>query len=135
MSQSQNNVARDANISGGISVSNNADLVQAVRALRELLNQVEQGKQKEIEVAIEVLENAAQGNSVRKSEVVQAVKTLSQVPTMRQRLEELAVGASSSIAASANIEEIKFGSNLPLSLFTSSNRSNDTAVPQSSSSF
>lgn len=106
--QSQNNAARDVNISGGISVSNNADLVQAVRALRELLNQVEQGKQKEIEVAIEVLENAAQDNSVRKSEVVQAVETLSQVPTMRQRLEELVIGASSSIAASAIIEGIKF---------------------------
>ncbi len=106
--QSQNNAARDLNFSGGISISNNADLVQAVRALRELLNQVEQGKQKEIEVAIEVLENAAHDNSVRKSEVVQAVETLSQVPTMRQRLEELAVGASSSIAASAIIEGIKF---------------------------
>lgn len=106
--QSQNNAARDVNISGGIGVSNNADLVQAVRALRELLDQVEQGKQKETEVAIEVLENAANGNSVRKSEVVQAVETLSEVPTMRQRLEEIALGASSSIAASAIIEGIKF---------------------------
>lgn len=106
--QSQNNAARDLNISGGISISNSSDLVQAVRDLRELLSQVEQGKQKEFEHAIEVLENAANGSPINKSEVVQAVEALSQVPTMRHRLEELAVGAGSGIAASAVVEAIKF---------------------------
>lgn len=106
--QSQNNAARDINISGGISISTTTDLVRSVQALRELLNQVELGKEQEAEDAILVLENAAQDDSIRKSEVVHAVETLSQVPTMRQRLKEFAVGASGKIATSVVIEGIKY---------------------------
>ena len=79
-----------------------------MQTLRALLNQVEQDKKQEVEAAIEVLENAAQDNSIRKSEVVHAVETLSQVPTMRQRLSEFAAETGSGVTASVIIEGIKF---------------------------
>ena len=106
--QSQNNAARDVNISGGINVNNNESLIQSVRDLRGLLSEVAPDKQDETSAAIEILENAAQDDSVRRSQVVQAVETISQVPAMRQHLENLAIGTTGSIAATAIIEGIKF---------------------------
>lgn len=92
--QNQNNAARDVNISGGISIQNNADLVQAVRGLRDLLDEVEQDKRQDVVAAIEVLEVAAQDDSASKGQVVQAVETVSEVPAMRQHLETLAHGVT-----------------------------------------
>ena len=65
--QNQNNAARDINISGGI--NNSAELFQAVRGLRNSLEEVEKDKQEEAISAIEILEDATQNDSARKSDI------------------------------------------------------------------
>lgn len=106
--QNQNNAARDVNVSGSMNTQNNANLVQAVRALRDLLGEVEEEKRQSVVTAIEVLEVAAEDDSTSKGQLVQAVETVSQVPAMRQQLENLAVGVTGSLAATGLIEAIKF---------------------------
>ncbi len=104
----QSNAGRDVNNSGQIQINTNADLLQSVRGLRDLMGNAPTEKQTEIESAIGVLEQAAQEETVSKGQVVQAVETVSQVPTMRDKLESLAWGATAHAGGALLFEVLKF---------------------------
>ena len=89
-------------------INDNADLLQAVQALRNLMNQVEQDKQQEVEASIEVLEGAVVDTSISRSAIAKSVEIVSQVPVMRQHLENLAIGVGGNLAASGLVEAIRF---------------------------
>lgn len=97
----------DSSVSQSTATAHQVEPVKVIQSLMDLMPQV-MDQRRSVEAAIEVLLKAAENQALSPSEVAKAVETVAQVPSMRERLESLAIGTSGSLAATGLVAAIRY---------------------------
>lgn len=91
------------------SIDSSGELATELRKLQEFLSEVHKDNRASVESAIDTLVNAAENSPASRSALVESVETITaKSPTMRERLNSLAMSVSSSLASHAVIQAITF---------------------------
>jgi len=97
-----------SSVSQSTAIAQKDNQIETIQSLKDLMQQVSDDQKKAVEAAIEVFQKAAENQVLSRSEVASAVETVAQVASMRERLENLAIGTSGSLAATGLLTAIRY---------------------------
>jgi predicted acylesterase/phospholipase RssA len=98
----------DSSVAQSTATAQQVEHVKTLQSLKDLMQHVADDQKKVVGAAIELLLKAAENQVLSPSEVAKAVETVAQVPSMRERLEDLAIGTSGSLVATGLLNAIRY---------------------------